>query len=712
MRTALFRIILAVLAAAAGVALLFYGDHAVKQYFNQNLESRSQLQSLQTTLYALEGEVLRNGSYLYYSYDRINHLLSKAEKSLQALEHNPHLQTPFHRTTHSELRKLKRKFRIYARDIQRYLTVNASLKNSAIYIPTLQLRAFKIFDTRNRQDREVLLLLSRINAAIFLARNAQDIDFLSHIKERAKELERLTPETEGARRRLLTTLQSHLEQFITSFPVYIHYFNTLLKNDLLKETESITLTFQKEGAQELEVLNKTTWILLILYLLSLIIVIYFIVRTYRENQHLRNLKNELERTLVSDPLTGLGNRLAYRRKKHFLKHPTLILVNIDRFKHINDFYGSTIGDAVLKETARELSHITPHTLHASLYRMGGDDFAILFEREDGPDDLTELLAEYQRKLHDFSIDLDGLAIDVTFALGASEKSDWLFETADMALKAAKRSQRKRYMLYTSQLDNRAEISRNIQALRNIREAISQGSLIPYFQPIYHRESGRIDKFEALARIERNGGKEILHPYSFIHAAKEAKLSGEITLEILRKTLKMLQNYPYEFSVNIGAEDIANREDRERIIHLLEQHRDLCGRLIFEILESEEIRDYEATGTFISTVKRMGCRIAIDDFGSGYSNFEKILLLDIDMLKVDGNIIRRIDHDRHAELIVRTILDFARHAGWETIAEFVHSKAVYDKVMELKFDYIQGYYVGEPSSDLQKYRTGEGSSFSG
>jgi EAL domain-containing protein (putative c-di-GMP-specific phosphodiesterase class I) len=177
-------------------------------------------------------------------------------------------------------------------------------------------------------------------------------------------------------------------------------------------------------------------------------------------------------------------------------------------------------------------------------------------------------------------------------------------------------------------------------------------------------------------------------------------------KILQKTLEIAQHYPFEFSVNLSAEDISSTEDREEIIRLLTQHRDLCGRLIFEILESEEIKDYEVTTEFISTVKGLECRIAIDDFGSGYSNFEKILLLDIDMLKVDGSLIRRIDRDRHSELIVRTILDFARLAGWETIAEFVHSKAVYDKVVGMGFDYIQGYYVGKPSPDLQKHLQSE------
>ena len=702
MWSAFFRIALVLFAALIGVGLLLYGDRAAKAYFSKSLETRNRLQTLQTSLYALEGEILRNGSYLYYSYDRINQLLQKIEKLIRALENSPDLDTAYHRQTLTELKKLQKRFGEYARRIQSYLTVNASLKNSAIYIPTLQLRAYRIFDTRQSEDRETLLLLSRINASIFLARNAQDIDFLSDIKNYAKTLDDLIRKYRGPRQRLLKTLRSHLQQFIGSFPLYIRLFDTLMRDDLIRQTGTIFRIYQKEAAKELNVINQTTRLLLSLYLLSLAVVIYFILRTYRENRKLRRLKNDLERALVTDALTGLGNRLAYRRTKGAMKRPALLLFNIDHFKHINEFYGTTIGDAVLKEVGRELGRHTPDSLEASLYRMGGDDFAVLFERELCRMELISLVKYYHERLNGLSVTVEGLEIDVSLAIGASEKSDWLFETADMALKSAKSSQRKRYAVYAPDLDNREEIAKNIRALRRIREAIDQQNIIPYFQPICERESGTIAKFEALARIELDGGRHILQPYSFIHAASEAKLSGEITLNILRETLRVARNHPYGFSVNISAEDIANTEDRERIIALLEENRDLCPRLTFEILESEEIRDYDLTAEFIGTVKRFGCTIAIDDFGSGYSNFEKILLLDIDLLKVDGSLIRRIDRDRHSELVVQTILDFARHAGWKTVAEYVHSKTVFDKVNAMGFDYIQGYYIGKPSRDLERH----------
>jgi len=691
---------LAILAALAGVSLLIYGDHATQSYFQRNMQTRHRLQSLQTSLYALEGELLRNESNLYYSYDRINHLISQVEKHLESLLHSQHLRMEPYPATRKALRIFDQKFKEYSQNILHYLTVNASLKNSAVYIPTLQLRAFKVFDSHKELDQEALLLISRVSASLFLARSAQDGDFLSSIQEHSRTLEDMIEKFEGPKQRLLRTLKSHLDQFANVFPAYIRYIDLLLQKNLIPFSHQVISSYQMESARELNRINKTAHLLLVLYLLSLAVVIYFILKTSRENRRLRRLKEELEQALITDTLTGLHNRLAYRKIKPAMKTPSLILVNIDRFKHINEFYGTRVGDSVLKELAKLLQKLTPPSLSASIFRMGGDDFGILFEREETTLSLEDAVKHFHRHLQNCELPIEDLTIHLSFAIGASEKSDWLFETADMALKAAKHSQRGRYAIYSPDLDNRMEIAKNIQALQNVRKALSTESLIPYFQPIFCPQKGAITKFEALARIEFEEGKLILPPHSFIQAASEAKLSGEITLRILKKTLQVAREHPFNFSVNLSAEDISNEEDRKGIISLLKEHRELCPQITFEILESEEIQDYDLAGEFIRSVKEMGCKIAIDDFGSGYSNFEKILLLDIDLLKVDGSLIRRIDRDRHSELVVRTILDFARHAGWETTAEFVHSKEVYEKVLELGFDYIQGYYIGEPCREIR------------
>jgi len=701
MISTVWRILLTVLAAAVGVGLFVYSDYSLKKYFGNNLRIQNELQNLRTNLYALEGEILQNGSFLYYSYDNINHLVHRTDRLLRSLETDPSLQSDIHRKSRQKIRQLTQRFTRYIDQMQRYLTLNASLKNSIIYIPTLQLKAYSIFNAAMPEDRETLLLLSKINATIFLARNSQDTDFLADIRNYLQELDKRLEIYDGVRGRLLRTLKSHLVQFSVDFPLYVRQLDYLIHNDLIDRALELDQTFQKEAGNELKLVNHTSRIILLLYLFSLLATIYFILKAQRENRRLREVKKTLEATLVTDTLTGLANRTAYRRIKATMKAPVLILVNIDRFKHINEFYGTRTGDKTLIAVSKKLQEITPAYLDAAFFRMGGDDFGILFEQESAKTDPHSILEYFHEKLEDYRLPIDGITIDLSFALGGSDRKEWLFETADMALKSAKSSQRKRYAFYTPDMDKREAIAQNIQALRNIRAALSNDTLLPHFQPICDLKNHRISKFEALARIELDDGNNILQPASFIHAATEAKMSGKITLKILEKTLAVAERHPYSFSINLSAADIADREDREQIIALLSTHRHLAERIVFEILETEEVRNYESVANFIDSVKSFGCRIAIDDFGSGYSNFEKILKLNVDILKVDGSLIRRIDHDHYSEMTVRAILDFARHAGWQTVAEFVHSESVYSKVAAMGFDYVQGYYLGKPSKQLQE-----------
>ena len=144
------------------------------------------------------------------------------------------------------------------------------------------------------------------------------------------------------------------------------------------------------------------------------------------------------------------------------------------------------------------------------------------------------------------------------------------------------------------------------------------------------------------------------------------------------------------------DDIENNETVELITQLLEKHEGIGKRIIFEILESEAIERYEGTLEFIAHVRRYGCRIAIDDFGSGYSNFARILNLAVDIIKIDGSLIRHLDNDSKAVTIVQTIVNFTRAASIETVAEFVHNEAVAQIVRSLGIDAAQGFYFYEPS----------------
>jgi EAL domain-containing protein (putative c-di-GMP-specific phosphodiesterase class I) len=167
------------------------------------------------------------------------------------------------------------------------------------------------------------------------------------------------------------------------------------------------------------------------------------------------------------------------------------------------------------------------------------------------------------------------------------------------------------------------------------------------------------------------------------------------MQMIDKSFAVFEKNDLEFSINLSIEDVMNSKLFYFIIEKL-KNSNAASRLTFEILESESIEDFNKVEKFINEVKRYGVKIAIDDFGSGYSNFSYLIKIKADYIKIDGSLITDIDTDRSASLVVQTIVDFAQKLGMKTVAEYVHSSVVMDKVKELGIDYSQGFYIDEPT----------------
>ncbi len=688
----------ALIAALIGIVLIIYQQSYLKSSFHDTEKIGDSFRVLHTDYIALQRIVLQASYFPYFDNDTILSQIEKIRERLDGLYKERRLQRAVYSETRGELQSAKRDFEELAKTIYQFLTLNASLKNSTVYLPTLALKAYEVFDIHSEHDRQVTVLLSKINETLFLAKNALDESFLEEVKEYKKELEELKKEvSENDKRRLLQASIGHLDLFLKVFPKFREDLEEILDLKFQKELESAIGRFSEESKREMGHINTLADLFLTLYLISILVVIYFIFRSEKENIELKRVRDQLRKSLVTDHLTGLENREAYVVKKRMMAHPALILVNIDRFKHINEFYGSKTGDAVLQKSAEILKEIVPKYLNAHIYRLGGDDFGILYEfksRERTESVIRQILKHFQEK----TLNIEGILVDISISIGASY-NDKLLETADMALKIVKSSKRLRYTIYDPSMDLSKTIARNIRALKQLKQAIAKGDIIPYFQPIIDLGDGSSNKYEALARMRTQSG-EILGPAHFLDAAKEAKLSGDITAAILRQTLKIAETCDMTFSVNISAGDIMNIYDRNTIFELLETHRGCSSRIVFEIVESEDIEDYDILGEFIGRIREFGCEIAIDDFGSGYSNFEKLLQLQVDILKIDGSLIKELDTNEHAALVVQTIVDFAKAAGFKTVAEYVHSKSVLDKVRSLEVDFAQGFYLGRPSSELK------------
>lgn len=209
------------------------------------------------------------------------------------------------------------------------------------------------------------------------------------------------------------------------------------------------------------------------------------------------------------------------------------------------------------------------------------------------------------------------------------------------------------------------------------------------------------KFEALVRLIEKGG-EVISPFKFLTIAQKAGYGPEITKRVLQKAIDDFLFLPYEVSVNISYNDFLAEEFLIFIEAVLEKKE--RPRLVFEFLETEEIGNPELVYGKLKEIKERDIKLAIDDFGSGYSSLQRIVDLKVDYIKIDASLIKKLPEDEKVQLLVKAIVKFAKEAGIKTVAEFVADENIFKKVCELGIDYSQGYYFSPPlsKSELKEY----------
>lgn len=420
-------------------------------------------------------------------------------------------------------------------------------------------------------------------------------------------------------------------------------------------------------------------------------------RIERDAQVTRELNQKLSHQLHSDHLTSLPNRNALIRDIHSSRFYALILLNIDNFKEINDFYGHAIGDETLLALTRSIQEAIAH-LPMKLYKMPSDEYAIALIEPMSSSELESSRLSIVQHLESKYYNIHGASIYVTLTMGMDialrnhTSTSSLLANADMALKTAKKRHLS-YMLYNETMQIKQEYQNNILWSQKVKEAIEEKRFTLYYQPIINSENGELVEYEALIRMIDTNGSTISPGY-FLPAAKQSRLYPLISQFVIEEVFKMLETTSHHYSINLSVDDIFDKTTKQFLLNKLRSTTH-AKRIIFELLESEGIENYHEVSAFIAEVKEFGCRIAIDDFGTGYSNFAHILRLDVDILKIDGSLIRNIDTDANAQTILTAVTEFSRHLNLKTVAEFVHSEAVYEKCKALGIDYLQGYYLGEP-----------------
>ncbi len=407
--------------------------------------------------------------------------------------------------------------------------------------------------------------------------------------------------------------------------------------------------------------------------------------------------DELRDSFFKDRLTNLPNRLkliedieniASNNSAH------LALVNIDAFKDINDLYGYDIGDAILVQVSKCIREFC--TSNNSVYKLPNDEFAVYTTMKISEEEFFSGMRGLLDTISEKKFEVENHSIFISFSCGIASNKEALLIKANTALQIAKNNA-KNIVVYKDSLDAKEQITKNADALLTLKEAITNNSITPFFQPIYSTRNRRIEKYESLARIIKEDGS-IIMPFAFLDIAIKSKLYPEITKAMIVKTFAFFKDKEYEFSINLSILDIQNQEILKFILTQIQAFH-APQHVVFEILESHKIENYQEMKSFIKEVKKHGCKIAIDDFGSGYSNFSHIFELNVDYLKIDGSLVKFITIDESSRVIVKTIVNFASNLGLKTIAEFVEDKDALEMLEKMGVDFVQGYYIGKPSNVL-------------
>lgn len=398
--------------------------------------------------------------------------------------------------------------------------------------------------------------------------------------------------------------------------------------------------------------------------------------------------------LYIDKLTRLPNRNRLKKDLELTSDDLMALINIDKFSTINDLFGEDNGNILLNEFARALKQFFNHE-EFRLYRIESDKFAVVAK------DFNMDIKEFEKLCENFAnyidenafiIDENEIDLNVTIGIAFADNK-FAYKYTERVINYA-RKRFEQIMIYDNSLNIQESFEDNMKWVKEVKRGLREGQFVAFYQPIIDTHTKEIYKYEALIRYINEKG-EVIPPFQFLDIAKKAKMYPYIMELMMLQAIDLIKTQGKRVSVNISFEDISNSKTTKKIYETLNKNLEYVKSLEFELLESEEINNFETVTNFIEKVKSFGCSVGVDDFGAGYSNFNMLANLNIDFVKIDGSLIKEIDTSKKQQIIVETIAEFSRKFGFKTVAEFVSSEEIYQAVKKLDIDYCQGFHFGKP-----------------
>ncbi len=439
------------------------------------------------------------------------------------------------------------------------------------------------------------------------------------------------------------------------------------------------------------------------------------VLVFRDVTESRALSAELRWQALHDPLTGLANRRQFesemkllldKAKSDKLQHHLLYL-DLDQFKVVNDTCGHDAGDELLKQVTVTLYN----QLRKSdvLARLGGDEFGVLLESCDAENALAVANKLRQAvesfrfgwQTHSFKI---GVSIGIAEVTGKEDKAAKALSAADAACYVAKQSGRNRVCFHETELSASSAHQQEMRWVSRLQAALDENRFELFLQRIQSVSHQNVpsDHYEVLVRmVDENG--EIIPPGAFLPAAERFNLIGSLDTWVIENIFKKLEylrvikKYPENLvlSINLSGKSMENVDLLKRISELLDESEFPAKNFCFEVTETAAIANLKQASKFLSSLRSKGCKIALDDFGSGLSSFAYLKELPIDFLKIDGLFVKDIAIDDIDKAFVESINQIGQVMGLETIAEFVENDEIMDILTDIGVNYAQGYGIHKP-----------------
>ncbi len=461
-------------------------------------------------------------------------------------------------------------------------------------------------------------------------------------------------------------------------------FNNRVEAVLAIDFSTKLLTFISEILAPIEDVFIYIFASIALLLLVLLYQVVLNIRTKKES--------------ITDPLTTVYNRNYLR---DFLRNVNpakyqIAMLDIDYFKKINDNYGHKAGDYILIEVAHTIKRIIRQK--DIIVRFGGEEFLVIFYKEKNlQTNAAEIAHRIREALQNSNFMYEGVSIKVTASIGVvmhPERFKNMLEAikkADQKLYIAKKEGRNKVVSEDKAVSS---FMNDTVSIHDVKEALDDERIFCHYQPIVDLKTNTTVKYEALVRMVSKEGNMIF-PGSFLETITNTNVYNDMTKRVLDIVFQSIKMHKIPMSINLNLSDILDNVVYNIVLDEILENKELAKWLTIELLEYEQI-DTTILRERLLKIKSYGIKIALDDFGSGYSNFSIFQAFPIDILKIDGSLIKNIDTSEVSYSITESIILFTGKLGIETVAEFVHSEDVLKIVQELGVTQGQGFYIGKPA----------------